>query len=124
MVPWPRGETTASRRSRQARELADAGGAIGVVGLHTIHMESPEPDTTAHAWHCLTGTHGCAAPGIALSVSQGPVLRITALLFRVHALSAAASALTGQGMRTIKDAAVMWIDEGASHGLRIGLSDL
>lgn len=124
LTPWPRGETATSRRARQTRELAEADGAIGVVGLHTIHMESSEPDASAHVWRCLTGAHNCAAPDIALSISRGPALRITALVLRVRTLSAAACALTEQGLDIVSDATVLWIDERATQGLRIGLSDL
>ena len=124
IAPWPKGESTASRRERCAAELAASGGAVGVVGLHTIHMESIDPDATARVWTCLTGEHRRAAPGIALSISRGPETRIAALVFRVRDLPAAASALKEQGTRTRREAAALWIDEGATSGLRIGLSDL
>ena len=58
ITPWPKGESTASRRERFAKELAATGGTIGVLGLQMIHMQAIDPDATARVWVCLTGEHG------------------------------------------------------------------
>lgn len=123
ITPWPKGESTASRRERFAKELAATGGTIGVLGLQMIHMQAIDPDATARVWVCLTGEHGYVAPDIALSISKGSKIRITALVFCVCDLSAAASALKSQGTSTIVDGNILWIDERSTHGLRVGLSE-
>lgn len=120
--PWPKGESTAERRARFAAELdALSGGLLGIQGLHSIHLETIDTASTANAWACIGGSVGLASPGVGLTLSPGPELRIAALTWRVSDLAYAEFVLEDRGMGTRPDGAILWIDPCSTHGLRLGL---
>ena len=124
VAPWPKGETATQRRRNNAAALADCGGgALGIVGLCALHMESPDPAATARTWEAITGAGGQVAPGVALCLAPGPILQITALVFRVRDTALAARALRDAGIAITArgDAGPLWLDARATFGLALGL---
>ena len=94
---------------------------IGFVGLREVHLESPDPAQSAHVWRAITGSAESAAPEVALLIERGSELRVTALVFGVRNLGEAGAALTSLGVRTKRNRDVLWLDDGSTWGLRLGL---
>ncbi|RYF41956.1 MAG: hypothetical protein EOO27_45725 [Comamonadaceae bacterium] len=123
IAPWPKGETTPCRRERLAKELAGAdNGGVGIEGLCAIHMQTPDVARSARVWNAITGAVGIAAPGVALVLTPGHELEVTALVMRVRDLPAARARLEQQRLRTEHSDGVLWLDEKQAFGLRIGLA--
>lgn len=122
IAPWPKAETTATRRERLANELAHGGMcAVGIQGLCAIHMRTPDVARSAGVWGAIAGAPGIAAQDVALVLEPGNELRVTALVLRVRDLPAAQARLDQLRLRTEQRNGVLWLDREQTFGLRIGL---